>query len=170
MPRRPSARSLARTALAWVAQAAAFFGVWLLLVAKVSPGELLVGVLAAALAATASQLVVAEHIAAFAPQARALPVLARAPWEILVDTAVVLGELARRLAGRPGRGALVAFDFPTSGDDPGEAARRAIATLVTTLSPNSVVVDVDRARGRVLVHLLAPRGVPAPLARLGARA
>ena len=90
----------------WLVVWAACFGLWLLLTSTVDHTELLTGVGAATLAATAFE-VVREHGAPRArPRLTWLKPVPLLPLLVLRDTAVVFAELGRQLRGvhrRPGR-------------------------------------------------------------------
>jgi len=47
--------------------------------------------------------------------------------------------------------------FPQEGDDAAAAARRALATTVVSLTPNTYVVGVEGNEGAVLIHQLVRR-------------
>jgi hypothetical protein len=86
--------------LAWLAWFAALNLLWLLLISAWVVEEEILGVFAAALAATAAEAVREQGVAGFRPRARWLrraPVL---PWAALRESSLVLGALARHVSGR----------------------------------------------------------------------
>jgi multisubunit Na+/H+ antiporter MnhE subunit len=87
----------------------------------------------------------------------------------LTDTWTVTRALVRRLRGAPPSSGFVALPFEVGDAGAGDATRRAAATLLTTLQPNSYVVGFDRARGRAIVHQLEPTDDPPIAASLRAR-
>jgi hypothetical protein len=64
-----------------------------------------------------------------------------------------LVRLARALVVRP-EGRIVEERFEATGEDPHDAARRALAVAGGTLSPNSIVVGIDAERGVLVRHEL----------------
>jgi multisubunit Na+/H+ antiporter MnhE subunit len=61
--------------------------------------------------------------------------------------------LARALVRRPS-GRVVEAAFEATGDDPHDAARRALAVAGRTLAPNTIVIGVDEERGVLVSHRL----------------
>lgn len=142
---------------AWLGVWAACFVLWLLLTTTVDRSEMLTGVFAAAIAATAFE-VIREH---GAPRARLrwswLTVAPVIPWLVVRDTVVVFAELARQLAGgrrRPGRLRVVAL--PDLGDEAERNARHLFLTIGVSLSPNTYVIGFEPASNEMLVHQLVP--------------
>jgi multisubunit Na+/H+ antiporter MnhE subunit len=87
----------------------------------------------------------------------------------VTDTWTVTRALARRLRGAPPTSGFVALPFEVGDAGAGDATRRAAATLLTTLQPNSYVVGFDRTRGTAIVHQLEPTDDPPIAASLRAR-
>ena len=115
-------------------------GIWLLTLSSLSWGELAVGgacSLAVGVVAVATQRAVGAR---WAPTASALrPVLA-VPLAIVTGAVQVLTLPFRR---PDARGRFERVDINAAGPSPQAATRRAIATLATTVTPASIVVDVD---------------------------
>jgi hypothetical protein len=82
------------------------------------------------------------------------------------DTFVVYGALGQHVTSRKRvRGTLRAVPFEHGrSDDPRQSARRALATIGVSMTPNTFVIGVDPDRDELLVH---QTGRPA---RLGAAA
>jgi multisubunit Na+/H+ antiporter MnhE subunit len=146
-----------RVVTAWLAVWVACFGLWLLLTATVDHTELLTGAGAAAIAATAFE-VIREH---GAPRARPrwswLKPVPRIPLLVVRDTVTVFSELARQLRGgrrRPGR--LAAVPIPDVGDEAERNARHLFVTIGVSLSPNTYVIGFEPDRNEMLVHQLVP--------------
>lgn len=147
-----------RVVTAWLAVWAACFALWLLLTSTVDRTEMLTGVGAAAVAATAFE-VIREH---GAPRARPrwswlkpVPII---PLLVARDTVVVFAELVRQLGGgrrRPGR--LQPIELPDVGDEAERNARHLFVTIGVALSPNTYVIGFDPDRNEMLVHQLVPR-------------
>ncbi len=143
--------------LAWVIL---MLGWWMMIVDVPSYAEALAG-LAAAIIAALFVLAVRLHSGTrFRLRLGWLLWLRHIPLGVLHDSAVLLLVLWRRLVRQqPPQSAFRAVRFPTGGDDPESAARRAFATAATALAPNTYVIGFDRERGVALIHQLAP-GAP----------
>lgn len=141
-------------ALFWLAWAAAMTLFWLLAIGVFSRLELVAALLGGAIAATAMLTVRRQRLLGFVPDPPWLARLPRALWQIVREFGVVAAALITRPAGL-WRG----LEFPAGGDDARSAGRRAIATWGETLSPNSILVDIDRD-GVALRHDLDPRQAP----------
>jgi multisubunit Na+/H+ antiporter MnhE subunit len=140
-----------------VAGWAALFGVWLLLVDSLALPELLVGVVAAAVAAALAEAVREQGYIAFSPRARWLMHAPRVGLQILTDCGILGVALLQQLTGRrTARG--VMHQVPIRyGDASGRAgARRAMLNFSVSITPNSYVVDLDEASSTALVHQLVP--------------
>jgi hypothetical protein len=135
------------------------FGFWVLLVGTGDWLELLAGGCAASLAAAAQAVArrrSGRHtLVGLREAARAAPVL----WRALVELGLVLGSLR---SGRP-HGAFRRLAVPVRGRGAPRTGLRALATLVGTFPPNTIVVDVDPETGDALVHDLDPRRARAEL-------
>lgn len=125
-------------------------GVWLVTLSAVSGQELVVatplGLVSGVLAVIARR--VAGNRWRLRPQ-WFLPVLL-VPVAILADTVRVLAAAVTRPSGR-------FVDLPVSqgaGDGAPARGRRALATMVITVSPGTIVVDIDPETGRATVHTL----------------
>src|SRR5437763_16379902 len=106
-----------RVVTAWLAVWLACFGLWLLLTSTVDHTELLTGAGAAAIAATAFE-VIREHGAPRArPRWRWLKPAPTIPLLVARDTVVVFVELFRQVrGGRRRAGRLLAVPIPDVGD------------------------------------------------------
>jgi multisubunit Na+/H+ antiporter MnhE subunit len=132
-------------------------GWWMMLVDSPAYVEALAGLVAAAIAALLLLCVLLLSGIRFRPRLRWILWLRHIPWGILHDTVILLTVLWRRLARkeRP-QSVFYLVRFPTGGDDPESAARRAFATAATALAPNTYLIGFDRERGVTLVHQLVP--------------
>ncbi len=130
-------------------------GIWLLSLSSLSWGELVVGgacSLAVGVVTVAAQRAVGAR---WAPTASSLrPVLA-VPLAIVTDALQVVALPFRR---PDARGRLEWVDIDAAGPSPEAATRRAIATLATTATPASIVVDVDGESGDMTIHALPTGG------------
>lgn len=151
-------RALAR----WITWWAALAALWLVLVDNTKLPELLAGVVAAALGATAVRAVEERHPVRLSPHpawaAGGLRALARVP----LDCWVLAVALARRR-----RGSFRAIRFRGGGDDPESVARRALAEALDSLGPNSYVIGIGDEV--MLVHQLDPPDDPASADPAGLR-
>jgi multisubunit Na+/H+ antiporter MnhE subunit len=130
-------------------------GLYLVLADSVKAPELAVGAVAAAVGATGAVLV-GRSGPPVRLQARWLVAAARALPGVLGD----LGTLARVLVvrgvlRRAGEGTLVEVRFAATSDEPGDLAYRGVTQALGSLAPNTIVVDVDKARGVLLAHQLS---------------
>jgi multisubunit Na+/H+ antiporter MnhE subunit len=151
----------------WIAWYLPLVGLWLLLVDTFARGELLLGLVAAAVGATAQELVNAQDLVRFRLEARWLRDLRLLPRLVLADSRLLVVVLWRQLTGRRrATGVFRAVAFPEgspAGDDARDNARRALVTTAVSLSPNSLVVGIEGGQGLMLVHELVPRpGSPVP--------
>jgi multisubunit Na+/H+ antiporter MnhE subunit len=155
----------ARRVATWLGWWAVLMSLWLLLVDTIAMAELLAGSGAAAIAATLVEL--AEHQAAVRNRVRAewIASARNIPVEVLRDTWLVLRVAVGCLGGRRPASAFHVVPVRAGGDDPEDATHRAVLTLGTSLSPNSVVLGVDPESGLMVLHRL----VPPPRPRAGER-
>ena len=133
-----------RFVLAW----AVLLGLWQLYVGQTTTQTTIAGMVAAGLAVGAALLVERLGLYRFGLDPRRVRRAAALPWEIVRDFGIVTLALTR---GRP-KGAFREVDVParTAGD-------RALVGLLGSIAPNAYVIDVDRDRGRALVHELDPQ-------------
>jgi multisubunit Na+/H+ antiporter MnhE subunit len=151
--RRRRGPRLAPWLIAWVL----LFVLWMALAGTLAPSEIVTGVLGAAIAATAVEVVRRQRLARFRPDPRWLLHVWRLPWQTLKEFGLVMVALWRIVVLRRGvRGRFVSIPFPVGGNDSRSAARRAMFTAGASFAPNTYVVDFDRSEGTVLVHQLAP--------------
>jgi multisubunit Na+/H+ antiporter MnhE subunit len=130
---------------------------YLLLVDTIVLPELIVGAVAAAVGATGAVLCRSQRQELLRPRLRWLRAAGRPALGVFTD----LVPLARTLVRR-GSGQLHHVPVAIPGDGGEQAAFVAFTEALGSLAPNTVVVDVDRERGVLLVHELAPTGTPAP--------
>jgi hypothetical protein len=159
MPSRSRPALLARRALAWSLGWGFAAALYLLLIDITQLPELLVGALAAVLAATGMELAREQAIVGERARMRWLLRIPRATVKIPADiaklTLVALRGAARLRVGKP-VGAFRAVPFAGAEDEQREAGRRALAEAFGSLSPNTVIVGVDERRHRILAHQLRP--------------
>jgi multisubunit Na+/H+ antiporter MnhE subunit len=132
---------------------------WLLLTSTLAGSEAIVGVGASAIAATFAEMS-REHVAPrFRPRARWLARGWRVPVAMVTDTWLVLLALWGELTGtKRVRGSLRTVPFHHGGErDPRASARRALAEIGVSMTPNTVVIGVDPDRDVLVVHQLVQR-------------
>jgi multisubunit Na+/H+ antiporter MnhE subunit len=131
-------------------------GLWMLLVFNTQAAEIVLGALAAALAATGAELVRSRGYVPFAPDPRWSRALVRLPRDVMVDSWRMTLLLARHfLRGEPiqGRFRIVQFSCGPR-DDPRDQARVAVAQWLGGVSPNTYVLGVDERRQVAVLHQL----------------
>jgi hypothetical protein len=149
---------MARRVKFWLAWYVPLFGLWLLFVDTLATAELVVGAIAAAIAATAADVVREQDLVRFRMRVRWLPGLASLPWLVVTDSWLLAVALWRELR-RPGsvNGLFRVLSFPIDQDDATGAARSAMVTSIASIAPNTYVVGVERGEGTVLLHQLVRR-------------
>jgi multisubunit Na+/H+ antiporter MnhE subunit len=153
--------------LFWIAWYVPLVGLWLLFVVTLDPAELLLGVVAAAIGATAQEVVNAQDLVRFRLERHWLRGLRHLPKEILVESWLLAVVLWRQLTGRRrATGEYRYVPFPADGaeaDDAGTNARRALVTIALSLAPNTYVIGIEGSDRAMLIHQLLPRpGSPVP--------
>jgi multisubunit Na+/H+ antiporter MnhE subunit len=147
------ARSRLIFGFAWWAILAAL---WLLLVESLAPAELIVGGLAAAIAASVAEAVREQGYMRFSPSLVWLRHGPRIAWQILADCWILAVALVRHVGGRPARGLIIRVPI-RYGDDSGRAAaRRALLNFGISITPNSYVIDLDGEAATAVIHQLVP--------------
>jgi hypothetical protein len=140
-----------RRVTAWLAWFGGLFVLWLLLVGTVAGLELIAGLCAAAIGATAAEVVRSQGLLNFRVEARWLARGSRHVLRVVPDFFLVLAAIGRRP-----RGAFRTLEFPAGGHRAVDDGRRAWGALSGSLAPNRLVVDVDPETGEALVHDLVP--------------
>lgn len=147
-----------RHVLAWTAWFVALFWLWLLLAGEWNRQEWVAAGAAAAVGATLGELARARTGLSLRLPRSALTDLPSVLLEIVVDFGVITWALLASLARREVvRGAFRAHEIETGGEDAAGAGLRAWKEIAATYSPNAYVVEIEPARGLVLVHDLVPR-------------
>jgi multisubunit Na+/H+ antiporter MnhE subunit len=144
----------------WLAWYVPLVGLWLLFVDTFALEEVVLGLVAAALAATAADLVRVQDRVPFRLDPGWLAGLAQVPGQVVRDSGLLALVLWRRLRGQQVRGSFSALPFPVDADEGRSAARRALVTAVVSLAPNTYVVGIEGDEGRMLVHHLVPTDGP----------
>ena len=155
----------------WIAWYVPLVVLWLAFVDTFARQEVIAGLVAAAVAATAAELVRSQELVRFRLDPRWLRGLPGLPWQVLRDTWLLTVALWRHCTGHPVRGVFRVVPFPSEADDNRSAARRALVTVLVSVAPNTVVVGVEGDEGELLVHQLVPQpGSPVPPSMLEDRA
>jgi multisubunit Na+/H+ antiporter MnhE subunit len=161
---------LSRVVLPWLLLWATSFVLMLLYVGKIATDELIAAAAGSAVAATASRIVLATHVAPLAAQWRAVAQIWRLPKYVVTGTWEVLAVLARQMfLRRPAQSLFHAIPFDVGANDDESAMRRALAIAYTTATPNFVVVGIDREKGLLVYHQIQHSPIPEMTKRLGAR-
>jgi multisubunit Na+/H+ antiporter MnhE subunit len=140
----------------WLVWWVVCMGLWMLLVFNTQPAEIVLGAVAAALAATGATLVRSRGYIPFSPDLRWSRALLGLPRAVLVDTwRLTMLLVARFLRRRPIQGSFRIVHFACGPrDDPRDQARVAISQWLGGVSPNTYVLGVDERRKVALVHQL----------------
>ncbi len=129
---------------------------WMAFASNPTRHELWVGLAAALIGSVADAVVKAQGLARFRPKARWLPLIFVEPWYVLSGTAAIFKALLRVTFGKKPRARFKTMKFNVGGDDARSSARRTLATLFSTIPPNSIVVGIDRSQKLVLIHEMVP--------------
>jgi len=157
MDSRPRPDPTLNLAHIWCAWWVALAVIWLLLVDTVHADELIVGAVAAGLAASVATAVHHRGYIRFSPRLRWLLEAPSLLAAVVVDCGLLAGALWRRLVLREDvRGQMIRVPFRHGGDNGRDGARRALVNFAVSLTPNSYVVDIDPEGDSLLVHRLVP--------------
>jgi hypothetical protein len=143
-----------RRVAAWLAWFGGLFVFWLGLVGTVQDVERIAGLAAAAIGATAAEVVRSHGLLRYRVEARWVARGLRQLLRVVPDFFRVLAALAS-----PRRGVFRTVPFPAGGHRDVDRGRRAWVTLAASLAPNRLVVDIDPDTGDALVHDLRPGAV-----------
>ena len=130
--------------------------VWLISLSAVSGQELLVAAIASlpcGVLATVGRIAAANSWGFRVSWLRSALFL---PFAIVSDAFQVV-FLVFRFPGRDGEFVTVRINGG-AGEGRQADGRRAVATLLTTVTPSSIVTDIDPSTGEALVHVIAVRG------------
>lgn len=139
-------------ALWWVV----LFAIWETQQATGEATEVVAGAVAAALGATLAEAIRRRGLSRIRLRSSWLLPVSALPWKIVRGLVVLAEALLLRTLGRPVRAAYRAVPFPAGRADPDSRGRRALATLVGSVSPNTIVLDIDEERKIALKHDLVP--------------
>jgi multisubunit Na+/H+ antiporter MnhE subunit len=143
----------------WLAWFAVLNVVWLILVATLNWQEEVVGVIAAAIGATAAEAVQAQGLIRLRVTGQVVGGTWRLPWQVIVETWMVFAALWRHVARRePVHGGFHCVPFEHRGDPLEEEARRALYKIEASVAPNTYVVGYDEETRSMLLHELVSTG------------
>ena len=149
-----------------VAAGAIFLSLWLLFVFQISLSELIAGIVASAATLFAAWKMLRTVPTCFEPRARWVAQVWRIPGMICTDIWLLVKHLIRRASGRPSRSSFETAPLRPAKGQCRAASQRALATLLFSIAPNSVVLRIDAQTGDVLFHHLEPAPVPEVLRSL----
>jgi len=118
--------------------------------------ELLIGLVAALIGAIADWDVKREKYFKFEPKASWLMLGLLLPWYVVKGSLGTLKAFFLRLSGGKLASTFKVSHYDALASDPRSAAKRALATAYLTIPPNSIIVGIDKERGRVLTHQMVP--------------
>ena len=148
------------------------FVLWLVFVGTFAAPEMLIGGVAALIAAFAVCIVARAEPAHFRPRLRDLGQLLYVPWLLVQGTGEILYVSFRDLLG--GRKAVSAFRVAIfragKPRDPIDTARRVLAVLGTTMAPNFIIFGINQDENELLFHQIEKSPVPQLTKNLGADA
>jgi hypothetical protein len=142
---------------------------WILLVAGIRAHEMIVG--GGSVLASTLFLAVVLKMSTLNLDFRVSDVVQcwRIPWYVLRDCYTITAVLFRDvLTSRRAKSLYMVSGFKTSKDDPRLLARRVLATIYTTTSPNSIVIGIDFHQSRMLFHQIEHSSVSKMTKNLGA--
>lgn len=149
-------KRLAGYCVKWIA----FCLLWLLFVYQITMPELLAGAAAAALTVVGLETSLKAEPLHFRPKLRWFAELWKLPATILEDLWVLLQTLARHALKKPSQALFQTTPFRTSGDESHRAGQRCTATVFMSVSPNSVVVDIDTKQDFIMFHQVKASPIP----------
>lgn len=163
-------KTLIKGALIFCSTLMPFYLLWLIFVGTFELHELLIGSIGATLASTGMVVLGVEFPVRFSPSVTDLLACWRLPWYLLSDTWVVFAVAVKDLLGVQHASSLFRvcrFDAGTK-RAPRKTARRALATVYSTVAPNSIVLGVNTSDQRLLFHQIKRSPVPKMTRQLGA--
>ena len=139
---------------------AGLVGLWFLFVYQLSLIELLAGAAVAAVSLVALQVSLHAVPLRFKPELRWFSGVFILPVTVVKDMVILLRALARLLQGKKLSSLFQVTRFSATAEGSRANAKRVLAIAFITVSPNSIVVGIDRKSGLLLFHEL--ERTPAP--------
>lgn len=150
-----SARGLRWRIRGWVAWFVVLNVLWLVLISAWVVAEEVLGLVAAAIGATAAEAVREQGLSGFRFRPRWVLRVRALPWQAVRETGWVLRALVGQASGRaPVRGRFRVVAVSLSEDRDEQAAQRALLTAGASFGPNSYVLAIDNRSGLMLTHEL----------------
>ncbi len=154
----------------WLVVWLAHWALWLLFVSQVNTWELLVGAAAALVATIGAAVYGRLGLVKFRPRLRDLAQARYLPWYVATGTVKIIQGIARQLGSRSRpSNQLAAIPFNFGREDQASVARRALAVMYTTMTPNSIVLGIVREQELLLYHQIIPDEVSPMMQNLGAK-
>jgi len=154
----------------WIGHFLVMFVLWFMFAAKVEPGEILVGIAGAALAAVGDATIRRSWSPRFRPRIAWLLEVWRLPGYAISGCVVIFKVLIRRLIlQKEPNSFLRSVAFDPGGETARAAARRTLALFMTTFGPNFIVIGIDKESKTMLVHPIEESDMPEVTKRLGAK-
>jgi multisubunit Na+/H+ antiporter MnhE subunit len=145
----------------WLAEWIILALLWLLFVGKLEWSETWIGLAASAMAAGTATSVNGKNFARFYPESRWIVAGWRIPGYLFWDAVLICAVLFEFLFLRkPIASRIQAVRFQSGGSDERSATRRALAAILTTMPPNSLVIGIDQQQDLILVHQMRATGIP----------
>ena len=133
----------------WLGWWGVLFAIYLLLAAKLTAPEIVVGAAAAALAATGTTVAAHAGQLHFRPRLSWLRLLGHVVWRVVADSGIVGLALWRQIVrGQSVEGAFRIVPFDGGGADAVSAARRALVTAGASLAPEYLCGRYGQRAGR----------------------
>lgn len=155
-----------RLGLSLLSAWAGFIGLWFLFVYQLSLIELAAGAAAAALTVVAMRVSLRAVPLRFKPEARWLSRSFNLPVTVVKDMVVLLRALARLVMRKKIPSLFQVTHFGAIADNPRANAKRVLAVAFTSVSPNSIVIGINRENGLLLFHELEKTSLPKILEEL----
>jgi multisubunit Na+/H+ antiporter MnhE subunit len=163
-PRNPSAATagapawllrVGRRARSWLVWWVILMAFWVIIDYSILRAELLAGAAAAALGAFVAEAACCQAGVRFRMRARWLLPALRLPGEVVRDTLIVFGALARRLLrGEQPDSGWRELPVRVGDDSPAGVTRRVLLVGGRSIAPNTYVAGLDKRRGVMIVHQL----------------
>jgi multicomponent Na+:H+ antiporter subunit E len=150
-------------------ESAVLVACWTIFLGSFAGAEAIVGGIAVVIGTAVSTAAYAVGVARFRPKLTWLAEIWRVPGYVLADTVTIATAFfSRHLFRRRSRSRMIAVPFDPGGSTGRSEARRALAIALTTMAPNSIVLDIDRDERLMLLHQVSPAGVSRLTSALGA--
>jgi multisubunit Na+/H+ antiporter MnhE subunit len=148
-----------------------FYLLWLVFVGTFASHELLVGVIGAVLAGIGLSIIDFYYPARFSPKLSEVLSLWRIPWDCVTGTWQITAVAAKDYCDiEKAKSLFRILKFDTGKkDDPHDSARRVLAVIAMTVTPNTMVLGVNTNNQTLLFHEMRRSSPPKMLQKLGAR-